>query len=57
MDFEATNKERREMFGMLKMQMLNGEETDMLVATSRTEWIVMYIIHNGEEIALYYGKN
>jgi len=57
MDFEATNKERREMFGMLKMQMLNGEETDMLVATSRTEWIVMYTIHNGEEIALYYGKN
>lgn len=57
MNFEATNKERAEMFGMLKMQMLNGEETDMLVMTSRTEWIVMYAIHNGEEIALYYGKN
>ena len=57
MDFEATNKERREMFGMLKMQMLNSEKTDMIVAAGKTDWIVMYTIDNGDEIALYYGKN
>ena len=57
MNFEATNKERAEMFAMLKMQMLNSEKTDMIVAAGKTDWIVMYAIHNGEEIELYYGKN
>jgi hypothetical protein len=57
MNFEATNKERREMFGMLKMQMLNSEKTDMLVIAGKIDWMLFYAIDNNEEIELYYGKN
>jgi hypothetical protein len=56
-DFDASTEERREMFGMLKMQLLNCEETEMHVTIDNYCVAMYYVIDNGEYIELYYSKN